>query len=120
MKETYYIYKIYENDLHRTMEHDFEKDYPAIKAFFAVNSVRTQIIMRLFDRNSNYIASFAAKEFDCERYNEAILNDKKSSMSVFDQDIKRWYIRWMKNHFNTYKDDYIKNINKVANEDLGV
>lgn len=120
MAERYYINEIFEKNLEQTMEHDLEKDYPAIKAFIKVNSIRTQISIRLFDRGFNYITSFVAKEFECERYNEEIFKDKKSSLIVRDNDIKRWYIRWMKNHFDTYKDDYIANINKVANEDLGI
>ena len=121
MAERYYINEIFENNLEQTMEHDLEKDYPAIKAFIKVNSIRNQILIRLFDRNSNYVASFAAKEFECERYNETELHNKKSeAIIVTNIEIKRWYVRWMKNHFDTYKNDYIANINKVANEDLGI
>ena len=121
MAERYYINEIFENNLEQTMEHDFEKDYPAIKAFIKVNSIRTEIFIKIFDRDLHFIATFAAKEYSCVRVTEEVLQDKKSKIvAVDDNDIKRWYLRWMKNHFDTYKDDYIANINKVANEDLGV
>ena len=121
MAEKNYIYKIFSEKLEQVMEQDFEKEYPFIKATFKINNpVFSLIGIRLFDREQKYITTFIGTDFDCYKSHEDKYDKNKSQTRVDNQDIKRWYIRWMKNHFDTYKDDYIANINKIANEDLGV
>jgi len=121
MAENNYIYEIFSNKLEQEIEHDFETDYPYVKATFVLNNpLFTQIVMRLFDRKQQYITTFVGTDFDCYNANEEKLDNNKSQTRLDNKEVKRWYLRWMKNHFDTYKADYIANINKVANEDLGI
>ena len=121
MAEENYIYKIFTDKLEQQIEHDFETDYPFVKATFVINNpIFTQVVIRLFDRRQQYITTFIGTDFDCYNANEEKFDKNKSQTRLDNKDVKRWYIRWMKNHFDTYNQDYIDNINKVANEDLGI
>ena len=121
MAKRKYLYELCETEMFRKMEHEFEASYPFTKATFVINKpLYSQMVMRIFDRKQHYIATFVGTDFDCYNANEAKLEKNKSEIKLDNKDVKRWYVRWMKVHFNTYKDDYIANINKIANDDLGV
>lgn len=123
MAEQNYIYEIFTKKLEKQIEQDFERDYPFTKATFTLNNpMFTQIVIRIFDRKLNYINTYIATEFDCKPAFEDDYGNTISTTKLDDADIRRWYLRWMGNNknFPTYKTDFKKYINKVADEDLGI
>ena len=120
-----YIYELYKKNMQKQMELDFEKENPLIKATFRIlpnqTEMRINIVLR---QNFHYICSFLASDFECvrERYipNELSNLPKGEGALIGDEGVRKWYLRWMNSHFDTYKQDYIDYVNKVASEDLGV
>ena len=119
-----YIYELYKKNMQKQMELDFEKENPLIKATFRIlpnqTEMRINIVLR---QNFHYICSFLASDFECvrESYTPNELSDlPKGEGSSSDEGVRKWYLRWMNSHFDTYKQDYLNYVNKVASEDLGV
>ena len=117
-----YINEIFENNLEQAIEHDFEKDHPSIKVQVCVLASRREMRIILTDRNYHFLDSYLATNFDCVKEDSKPENcvGLKKSDGTNSKIVKQWYLRWMKNHFETYKDDYIAKVTEIANEDLGV
>ena len=104
-----YINELLEENLLVTMENDFQKDYPDLVAQFRIPSIPTRIRMIFTTRNYEFAGYFVTTNFDVKKedkpQNYQFLQNAESGVDL--KSIKKWYVKWMKNHFDTYKEDFI-------------
>lgn len=120
--ETKYIEELYNKSLQKEMEIEFEKKNPFCKATFKVLSNFKQMKIAIFDRDFKYIKSYIATEYDCipEEFADTYYKDyPKSAGSSSDNHVRKFYLRFIKNHFEKYAEDYKKHLIEQADLDLG-
>ncbi len=124
MNQRDYIYLIYKNSLQIKMEQEFEKANPLTKVTFRVMPSQREMRIAIFDRDFNFVKSYMATDFDCVPETPSMMEfvfekHPKSKSHSDDKYVKQFFLRLMKNHFESYKEDYKAHINLLADEDLG-
>lgn len=123
-KETDYIYMLYKNNLIKEMEIAFETENPNSKATFTMDQNYKYIKIVVMDRKFKFIKSYYATQFDCLPDKQSIMDFDfkdypKSNAGCLDDYVRRFYLRFLKNHFENYKTAYKIYIEKQADFDLG-
>lgn len=124
--KTNYLFELYQDpkqELLRVMEQEFEKQYPSTKAIFSMDSDNF-IRIAIFDRKLRLMNIYHATEFDCvSSYSTDIINPifkdyPLSDKAIQDSIVRKFYLDFMKKHFESYEKDYTNYISShhSANE----
>ena len=110
--KTNYLFELYQDpkqELLRVMEQEFEKQYPSTKALIEMDSADF-ISIAIFDRRLRLMNIYHATEFDCaSSYStyESIFQDyPRSDKAIQDSIVTKFYLGFMKKHFEGYEKDY--------------
>ena len=81
------------------------------------------IMIIICDIAFHFIKAYTASSFDCKPMKEDYLHQMykelpKSDRHCNDKEIRQFYLRFMKNTFETYYDDYKAHQLKLVDEDL--
>lgn len=120
-----YIYELSKKAGIKKLEEEIEKTYPQVKVCVFMKASQRAMYIIIADRCFHFIKAYEASDFDCVPANQSRLPygiDKlpQSDKACDDATIRKFYLQFMKNNFETYRDDYIKHINELADEDLGI
>ena len=122
-----YIYELYKKggiiELEKKIENTGNK---LLKASVSMRPSQTQLLIVITDRHFHLIKAYEATEFDCKPIEQCCLPygyDKlpKSEKGYCDDaDFRKFYLRFMKNEFDTYYEDYKAHQLKLVDKDLDV
>ena len=105
-------------------ENAFEKKFADFKVSAHLHLDNKSILMYITDRKMHFVKAFCATDFDCEIFDEKYLPKDiivlpKSDKHIYENDVRQFYLRFMKKTFDTYYNDYIANQTKLTKEDFG-
>ena len=107
------------------LEKAYEKEYPQIKVSAYLHFNEKDIIMIVCDKYMHFIKAFIAKDFDCKEFEVKYLPQKlkelpKSDKYCDDNEIRKFYLRFMKSQFETYYSDYKKHQLQQIDQDFNI
>ena len=120
-----YTYELAKQNKIIELEKSLEREYPEIKVSGYLHRNQKDIIIVICDRAFHFIKAYVATDFDCKHFKEDYLHQMykelpKSDKYASDKEIRQFYLRFMKNNFETYYDDYKAYQLKLIDEDLDV
>jgi len=106
-----YIYELYKKNGIIKLEKALEDTYTRAKASVRMQPSQKELRIVITDRNFHFIAAYEASDFNCKAILQSYLPfglDKlpKSESTCDDETIRKFYLRFMKNEFETYYEDY--------------
>jgi len=117
-----YIDEIAKRNLTETMEKDFQNEYPFLLAQLKIPELPTRIQMAFITKNHEFAGYFISTNFDVKQehkpQNYQFLQNAKWGADC--KSIKKWYIKWMKNHFETYKEDFLAYLRRQAENEFDI
>jgi len=119
MEEKNYVLEIFKQDKIKEMILDFRKHFPSYSNSYFYNFDMTikQNCLKLHvqDREYKLIKIYNITDYACDQeYKSSYITD------VDNQEVKKWYLRYMNKTFDTFKEDYTNHTLKKVNEDLGI
>ena len=111
----------FDDNLCAEFEYEFRKKFPNLRvAMSAVSGLYTSLTIFTYKRYEDkfdVVAKFHGEDFDLK-----YLFDEPSNLELLGKvtidDIRKFYLRFLKSHFPEYKQAYIDHINKQVGEDL--
>ena len=120
-----YIYELYKKDGIAKLENKIENIGDGLlKASITMRPSQRELLIVVTDRSFHFIKAYETTDFDCKPIEQHFLPwgfDKlpKSEHSyVNDADFRKFYLRFMKNEFETYYDDYRAYQLELVDKDL--
>ncbi len=120
-----YIYELYKKGGIAKLEDKIENiGDKLLKASVLMRPSQSELLIVITDRRFHFIKAYEATDFDCKPVEQCFLSfgfDKlpKSEKGYCDNaDFRRFYLRFMKNEFETYYDDYKAHQLKLVDKDL--
>lgn len=119
----HYIYELYKRGGIIKLEEEIEKTLVQVKAGVSMLPSQTGLRIVLTDRCFHFISAYSVTDFDCKPVEQCFLPfgfDKlpKSDKSCDDDYIRKFYLRFMKNEFDTFYEDYKAHQLELVDKDL--
>lgn len=83
------------------------------------NNFYGELVLRKLEDESVVVRVYHLTNYDCELVNDFANLDYRSALEFSDKKVKKAYISYMNRTFSDYKQEYLKNTQKQALEDLG-
>ena len=119
-----YIYEIYKKQKTQDMQLEFDKKFNMMRARVDVLPDLEELRITVVDGMFKYIKSYIATDYDCVPMGKEVpklFKDlPKSSISFNDEEMKKFYLDYMKKNFKSYEKDYNDNQNTISNDNLNV
>lgn len=122
-----YIYELYKKggiiEFEKKIENIGGKPF---KASVSMKPTQTELLIVITDRHFHFIKAFEATEFDCKPIEQCYLPygydklPKSENGYCSDVEFRRVYLRFMKNEFDTFYEDYKAHQLKLVDKDLDV
>ena len=118
-----YIYELGKKNGVRKLEIALEEAYPQVKVMITTLPSQRDLRLAITDRCFHLIAAYNLTDFDCKRVEQCFLPQglnklPKSEKTCDDETIRKFYLRFMKNEFETYYEDYKAHQLKLVDKDL--
>ena len=120
-----YIYELYKKGGIRELEDKIENiGDKLLKASVTLRPSQRELLIVITDRRFHFIKAYEATDFDCKPVEQCYLSygyDKlpKSDKGYCDDaTFRRFYLRFMKNEFETYYEDYKTHQLELVDKDL--
>lgn len=120
-----YIYELYKKggiiNLEDKIENSGDK---LLKASVTLKPSQRALLIVITDRRFHFIKAYEATDFDCKSVDQCYLAygfdklPKSEKGYVDDAEFRKFYLRFMKNQFETYYEDYRAHQLKLVDEDL--
>ena len=106
-----YIYELSKKNGIKKLERELEETYKHVKVSVQMKPSQRDLRIILTDRNFWFIAAYEVSDFNCKPIQQEFLPlglDKlpKSGAACHDETIRRFYLRFMDNEFETFYEDY--------------
>lgn len=122
-----YIYELYKNNGIAKLEDRIENIGDGLlKASVNLRPSQRELLIVITDRSFHFIKAYEVTDFDCKPIEQCYLAygfdklPKSANSYVDDANFRRFYLRFMKNEFETYYDDYKAHQLQLVDKDLDV
>ena len=114
----WYIQKLENANKRKLLIKTLKENYPELNFYFFENSPWcAQLVVR--DSNDNFIDGYQLTNYNVVKENYHPSKENKFEEIISTDAIRKIYIRFMKNTFPEYREDYLKACNNTALNNLG-
>lgn len=113
-----YIAKLENEGKHKLLIKELKKAYPDLQFIYREDANWVaELVVR--DKEDNFIDCYQLTSFNVVKEDYRNSNKNRFEEIISTSAIRKIYIRFMKNNFPEYRDDYLKACNNTALDNLG-
>ena len=120
-----YIWELSKQNKVVEFQNNLEAESPSgIKVVAYIGPSQRDLYIAIADRSFKLIKTFKATDFDCCAIKDDMIpyhfeHMQKSEKCVDEEEVRRFYLRFMNKNFKTYKDDYKAHLDEKVALDFG-